>query len=188
LRTTLGHITTIQTGFFGKTVAEGEIVYLQARNFDENGKLISTLHPELMADDVTEKHLLRPGDVLFVAKGTKNSAAVYESHNPPAVASTSFFVLRLFNEDILPEFLAWFMNHPNTQKLLKGNAIGSSMVSISKAALEKLEISMPDVQTQRAILNIMQLRNTEKKLKQQIENLREKQIQQQVMKAINYER
>jgi restriction endonuclease S subunit len=184
LKTTLGHITTIQTGFFAKTVAEGEIVYLQARHFDENGQMINILHPELKADDITEKHLLRPGDVLFVAKGTKNIAAVYESHNPPAVASTSFFVLRLFKENVLPEYLAWFINHPDAQKKLKGDAIGSSMVSISKAALEKLEISIPDVQTQRAILNIMDLRNTEKKLRQQIENLRDKQIQQQIINAI----
>ena len=184
MRTTLGHITTIQTGFFAKTVAEGDIVYLQARHFDENGQLINILHPELKADNITEKHLLRPGDVLFVAKGTKNIAAVYESHNPPSVASTSFFVLRLFNEDILPEYLAWFINHPNTQKILKGDAIGSSMVSISKAVLEKLEISIPDMQTQQSILKIMKLRNIEKKLKQQIEILREKQIQQQIINAI----
>ena len=187
MKTLLKHIATIQTGTFAKTVSDGEIVYLQAKHFNEYGHLSSTLHPDLKANDVTEKHLLKSGDVLFAAKGTKNFAAWYESKNQPAVASTSFFVIRLkenFSNKILPEFLVWFINHPSSQKFLKGRAIGTSIVSISKSVLEELEISIPDLQTQKTILKITQLRNSEKKLKQQIETLREKQIQQQIINGI----
>lgn len=159
-------------------------MYLQAKHFTENGQLHSSLHPDLKADNITDKHLLRHGDVLFAAKGTKNFAAWYESKNQPAVASTSFFVIRLTEKNILPEFLVWFINHPTTQKFLKGKAIGTSIVSISKSVLEELEISIPDLQTQKAILQITQLRNTEKILMRQIETLREKQIQQQIINAI----
>lgn len=188
MKTTISHIANIQTGIFAKTVSNGEIVYLQAKHFDGNGRLNSLLHPDLKEDNITEKHLLRHGDVLFAAKGTKNFAAWYESKNQPAVASTSFFVIRVqesFQNKILPEFLVWSINHPTSQKFLKGKAMGTSIVSISKSVLEELEISIPDLQTQRAILKITQLRNSEKNLKQQIETLREKQIQQQIINAIN---
>jgi len=184
LRTTLGHIAHLQTGIFAKTVSKGDIVYLQAKHFTENGQLRSSLHPDLKADNITDKHLLKQGDVLFAAKGTKNFAAWYESKNQPAVASTSFFVIRLTEKNILPEFLVWFINHPTAQKFLKGKAIGTSIVSISKSVLEELEISIPDLQTQKAILQITQLRNTEKILMRKIETLREKQIQQQIINAI----
>ena len=110
-----------------------------------------------------------------------------EKTNQPAVASTSFFVIRVqenFSNKILPEFLVWLINHPIAQKFLKGKAIGTSLVSISKSVLSALEISIPDVKTQKAILKISQLYNTEKNLKQQIEILREKQIQQQIINAI----
>lgn len=160
------------------------VVYLQSKHFDENGQLNSSLHPDLLADTISEKHLLRPGDVLFAAKGTKNFAAVYENQNTVAVASTSFFVIRLTDNNVLPEFLAWFLNHPATQKMLKGQALGTSIASISKAVLEELEITVPDNKKQKLILTIYQLRNTEKRLKQQIENLREKQIQQQIINSI----
>lgn len=173
---------------------KGEIVYLKARHFDENGLLSSSLHPDLKADGLTEKHLLTQGDVLFAAKGSKNFAALYESQpagqagkNIPAVASTSFFVIRLtnsFKDNILPEFLVWLINHPVSQKFLKGKAIGTAMVSISKSVLEDLELIIPDVQTQKAILKISDLHSKEKKIKQQIETLREKQIQQQIINAI----
>lgn len=187
MKTALGAIATIQTGIFAKPDTQGEIVYLQARDFNEFGQLHSILHPDLKKENVSDKHLLKTGDVLFASKGTKNFATWFESKNQPAVASTSFFVIRLkgdFRELILPGYLVWYINHPVSQKFLKGNAIGSSIVSISKVVLEQLEISIPDLQTQQAILKIAELRNKEKILNRQIEILKEQQVQQQLINAI----
>lgn len=187
MKKTLKDIATIQTGIFAKTESKGDIVYLQAKHFNENGQLHSILHPDLKADNITEKHLLKHGDVLFAAKGTKNFAAWYESKNQPSVASTSFFVIRVqenFSNKILPEFLVWSINHPTAQKFLKANAIGTSIVSISKTVLEDLEISIPDLETQKSILQITTLRNAEKNLLRKIDSLRERKIQQQIINAI----
>lgn len=184
MKTLIKIITNIQTGLFAKPAGVGEVVYLQSKNFDEYGQLHSELHPDLVADGISEKHLLKDGDVLFAAKGTKNFAAVFENHNEPSVASTSFFVIRPTDNKVLPQFLAWFLNNPTTQTLLKGQAIGTSIPSISKQVLENLEITVPDIETQKAILQITKLRNKEKSLKQEIETLREKQIQQQIINAI----
>lgn len=185
MKTTFKNITTIQTGVFAKPIPKGEIVYLQAKHFDENGELSNTLYPDLKADGKIEKHLLKTGDVLFAAKGSKNFAACYETENIPAVASTSFFVIRLQTDELLPGYLTWFLNHSNTQNLLKAKAIGTSIVSISKAVLQELEITIPSIRKQELVLKLHSLRNSEKKLKQQIEILREKKIQYQISKAIN---
>ena len=183
----LKDIASIQTGIFAKPIVKGEIVYLQSKYFDENGILIHSLHPDLKPESINNRHLLQNGDILFASKGTKNFAALYSSNNQPSVASTSFFVIRLqddISKKILPEFLVWFLNNQSTQKFLKGKAIGTSIVSISKAVLEALEVSIPTIKSQKVILQIADLRNKEKKLKQQIEILREQQIQQQIIKAI----
>jgi restriction endonuclease S subunit len=185
LKALIKDITHIQTGLFAKPSGIGELVYLQSKHFDEYGQLLSFLYPDLKADSVSEKHLLKDGDVLFAAKGTKNFATVFENHNDPSVASTSFFVIRLIDKKVLPEYLVWFLNSPSTQTLLKGQAIGSSMPSISKHVLENLEIAVPSIEKQKAILQISKLRNQEKSLKQEIETLREKQIQQQIINALN---
>ena len=177
-------ITNIQTGLFAKPSGSGELVYLQSKHFDENGQLNSVLHPDLAAEGISEKHLLKDGDVLFAAKGTKNFAAVFENHNEPSVASTSFFVIRPADKEVFPQYLAWFLNNHTTQTLLKGQAIGTSIPSISKQVLENLEIPIPDIETQKAIVEISKLRNKEKTLKKEIETLREKQIQQQIINAI----
>ena len=184
LKTKLKHIASIQTGVFAKPSPVGEIVYLQAKYFDENGELAETLYPDLEAKSRIEKHLLKKGDVLFAAKGTKNFAAWYENDEMPAVASTSFFVIRLNDQNVLPGYLTWFLNHPGTQSLLKGQARGSSIASISKAVLSELEIPVPDIQKQELVLRIFKLRNKEKNIKQQIENLREFEIQNLLIDAI----
>ena len=184
LRTTLEQIASIQTGVFAKPTAVGEIVYLQARYFDESGQLISLLHPDLKTNDVNAKHFLKPGDVLFAAKGTKNFAAVIEDDHLPSVASTSFFVIRLKNHKVLPEYLAWFMNSASTQQFLKSTALGSSMASISKGVLEKLEVLVPTIQTQHSILSITSHREKEKQLRQKIEVLQEIIIQKKIINAI----
>ena len=184
MKAKLKHITNIQTGVFAKPIQSGEIVYLQAKHFDENGELKETLYPDLNLESKIEKHLLRKGDILFAAKGTKNFAAWYENEAIPAVASTSFFVIRIHDNNILPGYLTWFLNHPGTQSLLKGYARGTSIASISKAVLSELEIPMPNIQKQELILKLFKLRNKEKKLKQQIENFREKEIQKLLINAI----
>jgi restriction endonuclease S subunit len=184
LKKDLKHIASIQTGLFAKPIAKGDIVYLQAKHFDEKGMLLSTLYPDLMLEGISDKHLLRNGDVLFAAKGSKNFAAIFEAHNAPSVASTSFFVLRITDKIILPQFLVWFLNHTSTQEILKRTARGTSIPSIRKTVLEELEISIPNIETQKAILKITNLRNTEKKLKKEIESLREKQIQQLIINSI----
>ncbi len=188
MKVPLKQIASIQSGIFAKPVKEGQIVYLQSKHFDENGILKSSLYPDLKAESIPEKHLLHHGDIVFAAKGSKNFAALYESKNQPTVASTSFFVIRL-NDDlrdkILPQYLTWYINLDTSQYYLKGLAVGSSIVSISKSVIDELEIYIPDFDTQKAILTIFQLRNEEKKLQKKIMMLREKQIQQQILNAIN---
>jgi restriction endonuclease S subunit len=182
LKSNLYNICSIQSGIYVKPDFAGEVVYLQANNFDENGLLTSSLIPNLNLSDQTQRHLLRPGDVLFAAKGTKNFAAVYEQHNGLCVASSTFLVLRVNKHagknSILPEFLAWHLNNPGTQTKLKAMAIGSALPSISKRAISELEISVPSVQKQNAILKIDALRKLERSIQKQLVELRENYIQQ----------
>jgi restriction endonuclease S subunit len=184
LKASLKDITTIQTGFFAKPISKGEIVYLQAKHFDEDGEIAEILYPDINNDGRIGKHLLRKDDVLFAAKGSKNFATCFKNDNIAAVASTTFFVLRLQVKNVLPEYLTWFLNHPNTQLLLKGQAIGSSMASISKTVLEDIEIPIPDIKKQELILSIYKLRKREKQLKQKLQQLKEQYIQQRLFSAI----
>ncbi|MET7255036.1 restriction endonuclease subunit S [Dyadobacter fermentans] len=181
----LGDIANIQTGILSRPEATGDYAYLQAKHFDENGKLQSVLKPELKGSRALKKHLLDPGNILFAAKGSKNFATCFEEDYPPAVASTSFFVIRLNTDAVLPKFLTWFLNSRKTQRFLKANATATSIASISKSVLEDLEIPVPTIEEQQLILQITDLQNQQKKLRHQIDMLHEKRIQQSIEKLIS---
>ena len=185
MKSKIQDIAILQTGLFAKPLTIGEVVYLQSKHFDEQGNLIASLHPDLLIEDISKKHLLRAGDVLFAAKGTKNFAAVYEEPNLPAVASTTFFVIRLLGSNVLPEYLTWFLNNPNTQASLKAQAIGTSIPSISKQVLEELEIPIPSIEKQKLVVSISKLRLEEKTIQMKLESLRDKKIQTQIFIEIN---
>jgi len=184
LKTILKNIASVQTGVFLKPQSEGEVLYLQVKHFDNDFRLSHSVHPDLKEYSVNQKHVLNPGDILFAAKGSNNFAAVYLKEYPKAVASTSFFIIKSNDKNILPEYLAWYINSPQTLELLKNFATGTSITSISKSVLEDLEIPVPDIEKQKLILTIYQLRNKEKNIKKQIETLREQQIQQQIINTI----
>lgn len=184
MKTLIKDITSIQTGLFARPSDKGQVVYLQSKHFDENGKLQVELHPDLLAADISENHLLKHGDVLFAAKGTKNFAAVYESQNPPAVASTSFFVLRPTNNKILPDYLSWFLNNPETQIVIKDKARGTAIPSIRKTVLEDLEISIPSIDKQRMVIQLSTLVRKENEIRMAILQQRKQLIEQQIINAV----
>lgn len=185
MRERLLDIATLRTGIFAKPSSEGELVYLQVKHFDESGNLQQKLFLDLPSKWIGEQHLLKPGDVLFAAKGVKNFAAVYEQRNEPAVASTSFLVLRLNTTQVLPEYLAWFLNSDAILMQLKAQAIGTSIPSISKQVLEAMAVPIPELNIQNTVIQVSKLRKKEAALKESIEALREKQLQYIIHKAIN---
>lgn len=150
----------------------GNVINLQVKYFDDLGNLRESLIPDTFIDKNRSKHLLNEGDILFAAKGNKNIAAVYHSEYGPAVAASSFFVIRLannFKNQILPEYIAWLINHPYNQKILKGEAKGTSLRSISIGGISNLVVDIPELNKQHTILHICRLRNKEKELTALIE-------------------
>lgn len=176
----LKNIASIQTGIYAKSDVHGNAIYLHARYFNESGQLDKNVIYDIYVDTRLSKHLLKDGDILFMAKGFKNAAIVYSESMGPAVASSSFFVIRVAPQ-LLPGYAAWYINHPNTQKILKGKARGSSLPSISIRTLEELEINIPDIKTQQDILIIQGFRTREKQLIEEIEALKEQYIQQELL-------
>lgn len=186
MKTALSQIATLQSGVFAKPDKDGEVFYLQAKHFNEEGVLSQVLYPELKLSGKVKKFLLQDGDVLFAAKGAKNFAVTYRSEYGPAVASSTFLVVRLnkkFMPLLLPDFLAWYMNNPKNMGKLKSAATGTSMPSISTSVLKDMEIAFPSVAKQQTILKIQALRTKEISLRVQIETLRETLVQTQLIHA-----
>ena len=66
MKSKLKHIASIQTGVFARPSTSGNILYLQARDFDDLGNLQEQVFPELKSEDINDKHLLKYKDILFI--------------------------------------------------------------------------------------------------------------------------
>lgn len=179
----LADIADIRTGIYARPETDGEILYYQSKHFDGSGTLNYPLWPELKADETVTKHLLKPGEILFAAKGDKNFGAVF-SGTQPAVASPTFLVLNLKDESILPTFVAWYLNEPETLAFLRRNALGSAMVSVPKSLLEKLTIPIPPHAVQQKIVQAWLLSTEEHRLRLKIADLRSSLVQQLLARSI----
>ncbi len=174
MTTTLGQVATISTGVYAKTNAPGDVQYLQAKHFDERGNRLTALSaPQGIAFSARlSSHLLLDGDVLFMAKGDRHQACLYRQEMGRAIASTSFLVVRIQDDKIMPPYLQWFLNTAILQKRLASLARGTHIPSISKKTLQELEINIPSLSTQEAIIDIHALWQRELELSRAL--LREK--------------
>jgi len=120
---------------------------------------------------------LRPGDVVFSARGHRNVAALVD--NPPgkAVCSPHFFVLRVKDPGrVLPEFLAWQINLPEAQRYLAQSATGSNITSIGRQALEMLPVSLPSLERQRTFALLGRAARRERQLLEQLIENRKREL------------
>ena len=156
----LHNIAVIQTGVFAKVAPNPNALYLQQSDFDGNGELRNTAQPTITIDN--QKHLLSAGDLLLASKGNNNICVVVPKLEQQSVASPSFLVIRLCDKtSVLPEYVAWYINLPATQKVLAAQARGTSIMSISKATLGELEIPIPPLEKQQKYIKLSKLQKRE---------------------------
>jgi restriction endonuclease S subunit len=60
-----------------------------------------------------------------------------------------------------PEYLAWFINQPTVQACLERLRRGSHIKIVPKSAFAELEVVLPPLGTQRAIVELERLRQKE---------------------------
>jgi restriction endonuclease S subunit len=183
----LKDIGKLISGTYAKPDITKEIFYLQTGHFTDAGRLDETVKPMLQYSSRLEKHLLQEGDVLFTAKGTSNISYVYYPSYGQAVASSSFIVIRINEnnkEKIKPEYLSWFLSFTPQIRLFHQRQIGTTIPSISIKELKEIEVDIPTMEKQEAIIKVHSLRHKEKVLKDQLEQMREIQIQQLLFTAL----
>lgn len=168
-----------------KPQAEGDLVYLQTSYFDENGTLQKELFPDIKWRDINEKHILKPGDVLFSAKGFRNFATVYEEGNLPAIASTSFLVITIGDGGIDPEYLSMILNSSRGQEYLKGMAKGTSIPAIGKSQLEEFELVILPLEIQQKLVTLSKLKIVETNLIFDIERLKKLKLEMDMNRIIH---
>lgn len=160
---TLSEIATVKAGypFRGSILIndQAKAKVIQVRDVSEFGEIH---YSQLITAELTAKRepdWLVSGDILFIAKGPRNSAAcvgLSENNEPVSdvICSPHLFLVQIkpqFKDVVEPNFIAWQLNQSHAQRYFKASAEGSLQVSIRRSVLEDVSLSIPDIAKQRVI-------------------------------------
>jgi len=174
----IDEIAEVRTGFQFRRKLEpdpaGACCVVQAKDIDaEHGHqldasdLVRVVPPREPAEDA-----LRSGDVLYLAKGRRNFATPIGRLPGRAVAAAYFFVLRVRDEPVQPEYLAWYINQAPAQRHLADFFRGTGIPFIRRADFAALEIPVPPLDVQERIVAVHALALRESALLRQLESKR----------------
>lgn len=175
MQSRLADIADVRTGFpfRGKVMDDpsGNLAVVQMKDVSDAGLLDAGSYLRIKEVSAHSRHLLKQGDVLLQSRGAKFPAGVVDAE-VHGIAALGLHVLRP-GERLLPEYLAWVMNHPTTREALRSIARGSYIPFLSKADLADLKVPVPSIQTQRQIVEVARLEQETARLSAQLQNLRD---------------
>lgn len=174
------NIATIKAGhsFRGaiKEDLSGDGYVVQLRNQNETGEITWDDVVRTKIPGLKKPEWLKNGDIIFSARGPRNTATAIKKIDRPTVCSPHFFVISLVAQGVLPEFVAWQLNQMPAQNYLKASAEGSAQLSIRRAVLESTLIALPPLEKQKQIMQLVETAKKEQKLLVQLMQNRKQQL------------
>lgn len=165
----LGDVCNVRIGFTirgrARRATDAGVLTVQLRDVRPNGLVDPARLERLATDRVPGRHLVTAGDVLFRSRSESNTAAVLDGRfREPILAISPLYVLRPELEVVIPEFLAWAINQPRSQRHFDRFARGTNMRMIPRDVLADLRIGIPDFEVQRRIVALDSLSRHERRL------------------------
>jgi restriction endonuclease S subunit len=147
-KVTLGH--TFRSAL--KDCPDGDLFVLQAKDVTANIMSVKKF-TAIKSDTIRSNTLIKNGDVLLTNRG-RFEACVYDENDKNLIASSSVFIIRANRDIIEPLYLSIFLNSKIGQNLMKTVTRGSSISSLPKNMLQEVEIHVPDIKTQKTIIDL----------------------------------
>ena len=152
-------VTYIKYGPHLKTEMEGSARYIKGNHFDEDYNLMKVEDSWVKSEN--GKYLLQENDVLVAAKGFRNFAWKYSADAGPCVASSLFYVIRLDEIRIHPDYFVACMNSSRVQHRLKNIGLGATIPAIPKNELLRIDLNVPSMEDQSKAILFYKILNEE---------------------------
>lgn len=184
----LKQIAAVQMGFSFrssiKAAKNGTVSVVQMKDLlDDNTVRLSNLM-KIDLETVKDHHLVRKGDLIFRSRGLTTTSAILLGDPGRAIVSAPLFRIRIIEPgEILPEYLNWYISQQHAQIFLNSRAIGTAQKMISMETLTELEIVLPSLPKQRAIIELALLSSREQALYRRLAQKREQYISMALMQS-----
>lgn len=162
----LKDIADIITGYTFRTAlkshAGGLMAVIQAK--DISGRYV--VKDNLAKIDLQKyqtKAVIEENDIVISSRGSFK-AGIIKGNIANIIASSSVYVLRIKDKNILPEYLAIYLNSVNGQKKIREKMTGSIIKTILRRDLENLKIPIPIKDIQNKIIDLYRNNQAQQKL------------------------
>jgi restriction endonuclease S subunit len=183
----LGEIAKIRAGFPFRGRVEPDVAghhrVVQIKDVSDDGHVSFNGLLRTEVEGIKGEHFVRAGDVLFISRGTRRQAAAVNIDPGDVIASGQFFIIGR-SPEVMPEFLAWYINRRPAQEYLTENAAGSNVQIITRPVLERLPIELPPLETQRRIVDVYKLSLEEQRLLTAIAERRARLVEETLLKEV----
>ncbi|NAZ35198.1 restriction endonuclease subunit S [Rubellimicrobium sp. CFH 75288] len=174
----LAQLSDIRSGYTARgrldPLRDGGVPALQLRDIATSGEAPGPDFQRYDLGQLPDRYFVRGGEVVFRSRGEPNTAAAIPDPLPePVAVIVPLVILRPDRRRVLPDYLAWAINQPDAQRRLGAEAQGTSLRMIPMAVLENLEIAVPDLPTQRRIVELDALARREAQLLRRLAARRE---------------
>ena len=155
--TYLKNITEVIAGYTFRTALRGKedasLFVLQAKNISDNSIVNEDDLDGIDFENYWSKAIVKKGDVVISSRGNFRAGAI-GSGLKNIIAASSVYILRPKSSDIIPEYLAIFLNSQGGQKQINEKATGAVINTILRKDLENITIALPDLKTQEKIVEL----------------------------------
>ncbi|MCX5679711.1 MAG: restriction endonuclease subunit S [Candidatus Omnitrophica bacterium] len=185
----ISHFAEIKSGYLFKegiqSDKEGNVSVIQLKDVNDRG--VINLHElqRISSDKISSESFLAVGDVLLKAKTNHPVSALVNEQLPSTIATAHYFIISVKKTDVLPGYLAWYLNQRPAQTYFDKNAGGTRIQVINKQLLGELEVVVPDLKTQEKIAKIYELHQREQDLVDAIKEKKHGLILAQLLSAIS---
>ncbi len=171
----LGELAEVRMGYPFRSRLEhdplGHVTVIQMRDIDDSSVLHLEDAVKVTLPDSKGHHQLQAGDLLFRSRGRSNTVAQVAEDIGEAVLAAPMLMIRP-RASVLPAYLHWYINLPQTQIVLGSMASGTAVQMISKDVLMTLELPVPGLAEQQRIVELAALAQREQVLMANIANRR----------------
>lgn len=157
----LGDIADVQTGPFGSQlhksdyIAEG-IPCIMPTNIGPHLNFIvdGIAHVSEVDANRLSRHLTEIGDIIYARRGDIEKCAYVTTNEEKWLCGTGCLKIRCNNE-VNSRFIAYLLSTAECKKWITGNAVGTTMLNLSKGILSNLPLLVPSHEDQRRIVSIL---------------------------------
>lgn len=171
----LGDIAQIKTGLV-LSRKKADIEYnakaryklLSLKNVSEEGIIIDKSFDEFISKDTLEGHYFtREGDILI--RLSEPYTAVYISSEHSGLLIPSYFaIIKVRDNSILPQYLAWYLNTNYVKFELERSQFGTRIPSTNQNAIKNIPIEVTPISKQKLLVELYQLHQREKLLNKKL--------------------